>query len=77
MVKVGDGLAMTLKPEQIKEIQDAVAEALNDMLPRFTGDDLMSKLRSAMEASIGHADFPDGRTAAISIRVEIEPEAGR
>ncbi len=34
---------MTLKPEQVREIQDAVAEALNDMLPRFTGEDLKSK----------------------------------
>lgn len=65
---------MTLKPEQIKEIQDAVAEALDDMLPRFTGSDLKSRLTTAMEASIGHADFLDGRTASITIRVEVETE---
>ena len=63
---------MTLKPEQIKEIQDAVSEALNDMLPRFTGSDSKSRLTTAMEASIGHVDFPDGRTASIAIRVELE-----
>ena len=63
---------MTLKPEQIKEIQDAVSEALNDMLPRFAGSDPKSKSTTAMEASIGHADFSDGRTASITIRVELE-----
>ena len=65
---------MKLKPEQIKEIQDAVDDALNNMLPKFVGSDIMSKLTSAMEASIGHVDFPDGRTASIIIRVEIEKE---
>jgi len=64
-----------LKPEQIKEIQDAVADALNEMLPRFIGSDPLSLLTSGMEASIGHVDFPDGRTAGIHLRVEIETEA--
>ena len=61
-----------LVPEQIKEIQDAVSEALNDMLPRFTSSDLESRLTTAIEASIGHAKFPDGRSASITIRIEIE-----
>ena len=63
---------MELKQEQIKEVQDAVADALNDMLPKFVGSDTMSRLTSAMEANIGHVDFPDGRTASITLRVEIE-----
>ena len=63
---------MQLKQEQIKEVQDAVADALNDMLPKFVGSDTMSRLTSAMEANIGHVDFPDGRTASITLRVEIE-----
>jgi hypothetical protein len=65
---------MKLKPEQIKEIQDAVSEALNDMLPKFMENDLKSRHMGAMEASIGHADFLDGRTASITIRVEVETE---
>lgn len=63
---------MKLKPEQLKEVQDSLEEALEFMLPRFVGDDPQAKYTSAMEASIGHADFPDGRTASITIRVEIE-----
>lgn len=39
------------------------------------GSDIMSRLTSAMEAGIGHVDFPDGRTASITLRVEIETEA--
>jgi hypothetical protein len=54
---------MKLRSEQIKEVQDAVADALNDMLPKFVGSDVMSRLTSAMEAGVGHVDFPDGRTA--------------
>ncbi len=65
---------MKLKPEQIKEVQGAVSEALNNMLPQFVGDDIMSQLTSATEASVGHVDFPDGRIASITIRVEIEKE---
>lgn len=67
---------MTLKEEQIDEIKDAVEEALNDMLPRFMKTDLKSRLMTAMEANIGHADFLDGRTAGIHLRVEIETEEG-
>jgi hypothetical protein len=63
---------MTLKEEQIDEIKDAVEEALNDMLPRFLRSDLKSRLMTAMEADIGHVDFPNGRTAGIHLRVEIE-----
>ena len=63
---------MELKPEQVKEVQDAVADALNYMLPKFVGSDTMSKLTSAMEAGVGHVDFPDGRIASITLRVEIE-----
>lgn len=68
---------MKLRSEQVKEVQDAVADALNDMLPQFVGSDVMSRLTSAMEAGVGHVDFPDGRTASITLRVEIETgEAG-
>ena len=67
---------MNTTTEQIKEIQDAVSKALNDMLPRFAGSDLKSRLTTAMETSIGHADFSDGRTASITIRVEIEDFLG-
>ena len=65
---------MNLKPEQLKEIQDGVGDALNHMLPKFVGDDPMSILTTAMEARIGHVNFPDGRVASISIVVEIEAE---
>ena len=65
---------MKLKSEQVKEIQNAVSEALNNMLPRFMGDDIKSQLTSAMEANIGYVDFPDSRTARITLRAEIEKE---
>ena len=65
---------MKLKSEQVEEIQAAVSDALNDMLPKFVGSDIMSKLTCAMEAGVGHVDFPDGRTASIILRVEIEKD---
>jgi len=67
---------MGLKPEQISEIKDAVEDALNNMLPQFIGSDPISMLTTAMEASIGHVDFSDGRTAKIVIVVEIETGEG-
>ncbi len=66
---------MKLRSEQVKEVQDAVADALNGMLPKFVGSDIMSRLTSAMEAGVGHVDFPDGRTASITLQVEIETES--
>ncbi len=63
-----------IEAEQVKEVQDAVGDALNDMLPQFVGNGIISRLTSAMEAGVGHVDFPDGRTASITLRVEIETE---
>ena len=65
---------MKLKPEQIKELQGSLEEALNYMLPHFLSGDL-AKFTNAMEGNIGIVDFPDGRTANIIIRVEIASEA--
>lgn len=67
-------MAMKLKEEQMDEIKDAVEDALNDMLPRFMKSDLKSTLMNAMEATVGHADFPDGRTAGIHLQVKIETD---
>lgn len=64
---------MGLKPEQIKELQDSLEEALNYMLPHFLEGD-HAKFTNAMEGNIGIVDFPDGRTASIIIRVELETE---
>ena len=63
---------MRIKTEQLDEIKDAVEEAMSYMLPKFTGTDKLSKLVTSMEADIGHVDFPDGRTAKITIAIEIE-----
>ena len=63
-----------LNQDQINDIKEAAGDALNGMLPKFVGSDTMSKLTSAIEASIGHVDFPDGRTGKITIIVEIVEE---
>jgi len=65
---------MKLKEEQMDEIKDAVDDALNDVVPHFIGSTPLAILTTAMEASIGHVDFPDGRTAGIILRIEIETE---
>jgi len=65
---------MKLKEEQVYEIKDAVEDALNDMVPHFIGSTPLAILTTAMEASIGHVDFPDGRTAGIILRIEIAEE---
>jgi len=62
---------MMLNQEQIDDIKEAAGDALNKMLLEFVGSDPMSKLTSSIEATIGHADFADGRTGKITIMVEI------